>query len=232
MDDEDQNMADMDALMLSGFNRQEGLIRGHPKAPLSDVKFQSLSGDTVYDRLLSWGTAASADADTIELCERENGILRLCPDCEDDGCRGGLACVACVDTLMSPWTALFSSLKCERKARKKLIRFLAANDCSSLPSSAKELRCPRLTAEGAWEVFLDKLTDLWGRMGDESERRLWLARFYCHWRQPKAEAGDTRLARLQSAWVGFALQSTVQLGPTLVSCQSRGTPSVVLIDGI
>jgi hypothetical protein len=230
--DDDDNMASMNEEMSAGFALHGDMISGHAQEPITDARYQELGGESVYDRVLSWGAATSADQDQIQMSERAKGIRRRCPDCEDGGCRGGSACVSDVNILTPAWDALFSTW-CDRHqvtARKKLERFLASTRCSRLPSSSD--LGPRLEIAGGrlssghpnsltWDVFFEKLSNLWERMGDESQRRLWLARFYVQWRQAQAaEDGDRPLAKLESAWVGFALRSTVQSARTLISCES------------
>jgi hypothetical protein len=221
-------MAAVNNIMLEGFAIQEGNISGPSKAPLTDLRYQKLGDETVCDLLLSWGAARSADQDQIAVSERAKGIRRRCPDCEDGRCGGGSGCVSVANTLTPEWDELFRTWTMHQPlVRSKLERFLAFNSCSSLPSKSELGK--RLTTEGGepsydypncstWDVFFEQLSSLWGRMGDQSERRMWLARFYFQRRQAVKE-DDPRLAKLESAWLGFALWSKVQLAPTLISCE-------------
>jgi hypothetical protein len=92
------NMAAVNDVMLEGFALHDGNISGPPKAPVTDLRYQTLGDESVYDRLSSWGAARSADQDQMRVSERAKGIRRRCPDCEDGGCGGGPACVSDVNT--------------------------------------------------------------------------------------------------------------------------------------
>jgi hypothetical protein len=193
----------------------------------SNDEYESLSDSvpaTSLQILMTWGKEITKQWDSLANKEAMKGLRMRCgtESCSADPCRGGIACWSAVDSdaaLASRWKSIFHEWGGDgwsSKAKKAVERFLIQNGGGSLPSLPVNLLSKSLTARAqkpspsnptltVWNVFMQRLTDLWTIMGEsaDSDRRLWLARF--HWQTMSAKWSSSMLVDLQVAWTGFAL---------------------------